>query len=141
MATATADGYVINGQKTFALRSSRRSTHRHPRLGDANGPVSLFVVPSDSPGLKLQPAVIDERRCRISIGQRVGRRRCDLGPNWPGPDRGCKRGPGPGCLAVCAEACGAMAAVAEQTVEYLKVRLNSVNRSQNFRYCSIGWST
>ena len=51
-------------EKTFALHAQAADQLIVTvRLGDANGPVSLFVVPSDIPGLRLHAAPsLDERR-------------------------------------------------------------------------------
>lgn len=125
VATATADGYVINGQKTFALHAQAADQLIvTARLGDANGPVSLFVVSSDSPGLRLHAAPsLDERRGAalvldsVSVGADA-----ILGQTGQDQTEAVNAVLDRGVLAVCAEACGAMAAVTEQTVEYLKVR-------------------
>lgn len=125
IARASGDGYVLDGAKSFTM-------HAHAadllvvsaRLGYADGPVQLFLVPGDgagaarnvAPGLDgRQGAFITLSEAQVSSDARLGTSDDDqLGLISDVIDLG--------VLASCAEAVGAMAAVTDICVEYLKTR-------------------
>lgn len=125
IAAPDGDGYRIDGDKAFALGAHAADfLIVSARLGSADGPVNLFLIPGDSRGLARTVApALDGRpgaACRfenVHVGNasRLGEDDTDRLPLIDGlVDRG--------AIAVCAEACGAMAAATSMTVEYLKVR-------------------
>ena len=126
-AIARQDGanYIITGQKSFALHANAADELLiSARLGSASGPVALFMVGRGCEGLTVNTApALDGRRggtvtlsdVTVDAGARLGDSDDDQGATIDSVlDRG--------VIAVCAEAAGAMAAVTEQTVEYLKSR-------------------
>ncbi|MGI9422909.1 MAG: acyl-CoA dehydrogenase family protein [Hyphomicrobiaceae bacterium] len=119
------DSFVLNGRKAFALHAHAADTLLvSARVNRGDGPVALFLVPSDSSGLELHGApALDGRRgaavilenVRVPADMRLGKSdRDSIAIIDAVIDRG--------VLALCAEAAGAMAAVTEQTIEYLKAR-------------------
>jgi alkylation response protein AidB-like acyl-CoA dehydrogenase len=126
-ATARVDGsgFVIDGEKAFALGAHAADTLVvSARLGSDSGPVGLFLVPRQAEGVRLNIAPALDGRLGAAVvfagakaagDARLGDGDEDrLGAIDSLLDRG--------ALAVCAEACGAMAAVTQATVEYLKTR-------------------
>ncbi|MEM7403846.1 MAG: acyl-CoA dehydrogenase family protein [Pseudomonadota bacterium] len=118
------DGYRLTGDKSFALHAQGADTLVvSARLGAADGPLALFLVPSSSSGIKVRPAPgLDGRR-----GAAVSLDGVAIGPDARLGDASDRAGLVDelidlGVLAVCAEAAGAMATVTDQTVEYLKTR-------------------
>jgi alkylation response protein AidB-like acyl-CoA dehydrogenase len=118
-------GYILKGEKTFAL-------HAHAadllvvsaRIGSDTGPLGLFLVPRTASGVALLPApALDGRQgaavrldaVKLDASARLGDGEKDLAPVV---DKLIDRA----VIAACAEAVGAMAAVTDQTVEYLKTR-------------------
>ena len=94
------------------------------RIGGANGPIGLFLVPRKADGIHLKPApAFDGRRgaavtlagVKVTAEQKLGEGEKDQsGLIGELIDRA--------IIATCAEAVGAMASVTQQTVEYLKTR-------------------
>jgi alkylation response protein AidB-like acyl-CoA dehydrogenase len=125
IARREGDDYVIDGAKAHTIAAHAADTLVvSARLGSASGPVALFLVPRTSAGIKLAPApALDGRRgaamtltgVRVPTSARLGAGDADLLPAIGDIlDRG--------AIAVCAEAVGAMAAVTQITVDYLKTR-------------------
>lgn len=125
VATKDGDGYRLTGEKTFAL-------HAHAadqlvvtaRIGSETGPLAAFLVPRTAEGVSILPAPAFDGRpgaavrlasVKVAISGRLGDTEKDLSAVI---DRVIDRG----AIAACAEAVGAMAAVTDQTVEYLKTR-------------------
>lgn len=125
VATKDGAGYVLTGEKTFAL-------HAHAadllvisaRVDSKTGPLGLFLVPRTAPGISVLPApALDGRQggavrldsVKVDASGRLGDGEKDQAPVI---DRLIDRA----VIAACAEAVGAMAAVTDQTVEYLKTR-------------------
>lgn len=125
VATKSGDGYSLSGEKTFAL-------HAHAadllvvsaRVGSEAGPLGLFLVPRTAQGVTVLPApAFDGRQggavrldaVKVEASARLGDGDKDL---TPVVDKLLDRA----VIAACAEAVGAMAAVTDQTVEYLKTR-------------------
>jgi alkylation response protein AidB-like acyl-CoA dehydrogenase len=117
--------FVIGGQKSFALGAHAADTLMvTARLGSASGPVAVFLVPRTANGVSLNVAPSLDGRLgaavtltdvKVAASDRLGDGDVDLlGAIDTLLDRG--------AIAVCAEACGAMAAVTHMTVEYLKTR-------------------
>jgi alkylation response protein AidB-like acyl-CoA dehydrogenase len=125
IARRDGDGFVIDGQKGFAL-------HAHAadrlvvtaRLGSQDGPLAIFLVPANAAGVHLAPApAFDGRRgAAVTLtGVKAGsdaRLGADDGDKLGIVDAVIDRG----VAAVCAEAVGAMFAVTQMTVDYLKTR-------------------
>ena len=125
VARPDGSGFVVDGEKTFALGAHTADTLIvSARLGSDKGPVCLFLVPRSAGGVQLNVAPALDGRLgattslagvQVAAGARLG----DAGEDMLGViDRLIDRG----AVAVCAEACGAMAAVTQATVEYLKTR-------------------
>jgi alkylation response protein AidB-like acyl-CoA dehydrogenase len=122
-------GYVIDGEKSFALGAHAADTLVvSARIGADNrpngGPVGLFLLPRTAPGVRLAVAPALDGRLGAAVhlsGVKVGAT-AKLGDGDEDQlgviDRLLDRG----AIAVCAEACGAMAAVTQATVDYLKTR-------------------
>ncbi len=120
-----AGGYTLDGEKTFNLGAhAADDLIVSARLGDETGPVHLFVVPRETAGVSLnQSPALDGRvgaavtltGALVPAAARMGSgdqdRLADISTII---DRG--------VIASCAEAVGAMAAVTDMTVEYLKTR-------------------
>lgn len=126
-ATARRDGddYVLDGTKGFALHAHAADTLVvSARLGDQSGPVQLFLVPGDATGVTRnvapgldgrQGAVVALDGVKVPASDRLGDTdgdRLDLISDVIDL----------GVLGSCAEAVGAMAAVTDISVEYLKTR-------------------
>jgi alkylation response protein AidB-like acyl-CoA dehydrogenase len=113
------------------------------RIGSEHGPVGLFLVPRTAAGVRLNIApVLDGRLgatvslagAKVALHARLG----DGDKDMLGViDRLLDRG----AIAVCAEACGAMAAVTQATVEYRRSANSSASRCRNSRCYSTGSST
>ena len=126
-AIARAEGgeFIVDGEKSFALGAHAADTLIvSARLGSQAGPIALFLVPRGTAGVRLNVAPALDGRfgatvsfagAKLARNARIGDGDEDrLGLIEALIDRG--------ALAACAEACGAMAAVTEATVEYLKTR-------------------
>jgi alkylation response protein AidB-like acyl-CoA dehydrogenase len=125
VARADASDFIIDGEKTFALGAHAADTLVvSARRGSDKGPVCLFLLPRNANGVRLNVAPALDGRLgatvaftgsRVSADARLG----DDAEDMLGViDRLIDRG----AIAVCAEACGAMASVTQATVEYLKTR-------------------
>jgi alkylation response protein AidB-like acyl-CoA dehydrogenase len=126
-AVAMADGrdFLIDGEKSFALGAHAADTLIvSARLGSQKGPVRLFLVPRTATGVWVNVApALDGRRgatvsltgCKVAADAKLGDGDADM---LGMIDRVIDRG----AIAVCAEACGAMAAVTQTTIAYLKTR-------------------
>jgi alkylation response protein AidB-like acyl-CoA dehydrogenase len=125
VARRDGDGYVIDGAKAHAIAAHAVDMLViSARLGSETDPVALFLVPRTSAGIKLSPAPALDGRLgaaaglsgvRLPASAKLGNSDRDLLPTIGEIlDRG--------AIAVCAEAVGAMAAVTQITVDYLKTR-------------------
>jgi alkylation response protein AidB-like acyl-CoA dehydrogenase len=125
IARASGDGYVLDGTKSF-------TTHAHAadllvvsaRLGDAAGPVQLFLVPGDAEGVakNVAPGLDGRKGAFVTLsGTQVGSD-ARLGNSDDDQLSLISEVIDLGVLASCAEAVGAMAAVTDICVEYLKTR-------------------
>ena len=125
VAKRDGDGYVLNGSKTHAISAHAVDTLVvSARLGSETGPIALFLVPRETKGVHISPApALDGRRggavaltdVRIPANAKLGADDRDIaGVISDVLDRG--------AIALCAEAVGAMAAVTQITVDYLKTR-------------------
>jgi alkylation response protein AidB-like acyl-CoA dehydrogenase len=125
-AVPDGSGYVLSGKKGFALHAhAADELVVSARVGGGDGPVGLFLVPRVSPGVAINraPAIDGRPGAEVAFeGVRLGGEARLGGADAPDClaligsliDRG--------AIAVCAESVGAMAAVTEQTVTYLKTR-------------------
>jgi alkylation response protein AidB-like acyl-CoA dehydrogenase len=118
-------GFVIDGEKSFALGAHAADMLIvSARMGSPAGPVCLFLIPAATPGIRRNVAPALDGRLGATVGlagvplaadARLGEDEKDmLGVIDRLTDRG--------AIAVCAEACGAMAFLTQATVEYLKNR-------------------
>ena len=125
IARADGGGFVIDGAKTFALGAHAADTLVvSARIGSAKGPVCLFLVPRAASGVRLNVAPALDGRLGASVvlaGVKIGAD-ARLGDSDTDQLAVIDRVLDRGAIAVCAEACGAMAAVTQQTIEYLKTR-------------------
>lgn len=125
VAVAEGDNFVLNGAKTFALHAGHADRLvLTARIGDAAGSLCVLSVPADAAGLRRTAgAALDGRHGASVTLTNVACPRAAL-LYEPGPDTEAhvQRALDRGALANAAEAAGAMAAVSEQTVEYLKNR-------------------
>ena len=128
-ATARRDGdaYVLNGGKSVTLHGATADTlivsaRSRGATGDEDG-ISLFLVGNNAAGLSTrnyptfdghQAAQIELNNVRVSIDALVG----SENNGFPAIELAI----GHGIAALCAEAVGAMDALIEQTLEYLKTR-------------------
>lgn len=126
IARRTPEGFVIDAEKGFALGAHTADMLIvSARLETQTGPVALFLVPRVADGMVVNAApaldgrlgaTVRARGVRLSPLARLGddgeRDRLDV------IDRLLDRG----AVAICAEACGAMAAATQATVDYLKMR-------------------
>jgi alkylation response protein AidB-like acyl-CoA dehydrogenase len=125
VARADGSGFVIDGEKAFALGAHAADTLVVPaRLGSDQGLVGLFLVPRTATGVRFNVAPALDGRLGATVSLAGAKVACDakLGDGDEDMlgviDRLIDRG----AIAVCAEACGAMASVTQATVEYLKTR-------------------
>lgn len=125
IARRIADGYVVDADKNFALGAHAADMLIvSARLESQTGPVALFLVPREADGVTLNTAPALDGRLGATVrldGARLGphaRLGEDDGDRLGVIDRLLDRG----AIAVCAEACGAMAAATQATTEYLKGR-------------------
>lgn len=124
VARRVGDGYLVEGTKAFALGAHAAdlllvSAH----IGAADGPVGLFLIAREMHGVSLAVApALDARlgaqvrlSAQVPYSALLGNARDD---RFALLDDLLDRG----AIAVCAEACGAMAEATRATIEYLKVR-------------------
>ncbi|MBS0241537.1 MAG: acyl-CoA dehydrogenase family protein [Proteobacteria bacterium] len=125
VATKDGAGWKLDGDKTFTIGAHAADMLVvSARIGSSSGPVGLFLVPRTASGVSLiQAPALDGRPgaavklagVKVGADARLGDSDKDqLGLIDQLMDRG--------AIAVCAEAVGAMAAVTDITVEYLKTR-------------------
>ncbi len=125
VARPAGDGFIINGAKSFTLHAHAADTLIvSARLDDSAGSVGLYQVPRNAGGVTLNVAPALDGRLgatvtmtdvEIPADARIGAdATCKLDVISQVIDRG--------VLATSAEAVGAMAAVTDITVEYLKTR-------------------
>jgi alkylation response protein AidB-like acyl-CoA dehydrogenase len=117
--------FIVDGEKSFALGAHAADTLIvSARLSSQAGPLGLFLVPRVAAGVRLNVApALDGRAgatvsfagAKLALNARIGDGDED---RLAMIDRLIDRG----AIAACAEACGAMAAVTEATIEYLKTR-------------------
>lgn len=119
------DGYVLNGLKGFAVHAHAADTLIvSARLGDLNGPVQLFLVPSTATGvtLNIAPALDGRKGAAIAFESVVLTQDAKLGDDDTDKLALISNIIDLGVLGSCAEAVGAMAAVTDISVKYLKTR-------------------
>ncbi len=124
---ARRDGgsFVLDGEKGYALHATAADTLVvSARIGSGTGPVGLFLVPRTAPGLRLMPGPAFDGRPGAAVtlsGVKVGAE-AKLGDGDRDMSGVINAVIDRGAIAICAEAAGAMAAVTQQTVDYLKTR-------------------
>jgi alkylation response protein AidB-like acyl-CoA dehydrogenase len=94
------------------------------RIGDQSGPVGLFLVPGTADGVerRLAPALDERRGAALRLENVAVSKDAKLGATEDDTLVAIDQILDRGVAALCAEAAGAMAAVTDQTVEYLKTR-------------------
>jgi alkylation response protein AidB-like acyl-CoA dehydrogenase len=118
-------GLVIDGEKSFALGAHAADLLIvSARMGSPTGPVRLFLVPPSAAGVRLTVAPALDGRRGATVGLAGARIAADaaLGEGEENLLGVIDRLTDRGAIAVCAEACGAMAFLTQATVEYLKNR-------------------
>ncbi len=124
-AVAEGSGWHLTGRKTFAPGAHVADTLIVSARIGATGLVALFAVPRGTPGVNLiaAPALDGRYGAAITLdGVEVGSDALlgnEAGDHAGIIDAVLDRG----VAAVCAEACGAMAAVTQMTGDYLKTRV------------------
>jgi alkylation response protein AidB-like acyl-CoA dehydrogenase len=126
-AEVDGDGYVLRGEKKVVLHGAQAGMLVvSARLGGdqrAEDGIALFLVPADAPGLRiagyrtldgLRAADVAFDDVRVDATAAIGA----PGAGWPLLDAALDYGAG----LLCAEALGAMEAIFEATLEYLKTR-------------------
>ncbi|MEW6020705.1 MAG: acyl-CoA dehydrogenase family protein [Pseudomonadota bacterium] len=121
------DGYLLNGEKKVVLHGAQAGmlvvSARSGGEQRAEEGISLFVVPSDAAGLRitgyrtldgLRAADVVFDNVRVDATASIGA----AGEGWPILDAAADYGAG----LLCAEAVGAMEAIFEATLDYLKTR-------------------
>ena len=127
-AAKQADGYAINGTKLFVpdahvsdlmIVAARTSHSEDPKRG-----ITIFVVPTDSPGIKttLLHTLGSDKQCEVvfrdvEVAASAVLGEVDMG--WPILERALQRA----TAAKCLEMLGGAGAVLEMTVEYAKQRV------------------
>jgi len=125
VARPDGEDFVIEGEKSFALGAHAADILIvSARVGSQRGPVRLFLVPRTASGVRLNAAPSLDGRLGATVslaGARVG---ADgkLGDGEEDQSGDIDRLIDRGAIAVSAEACGAMVAVTQATVDYLKTR-------------------
>jgi alkylation response protein AidB-like acyl-CoA dehydrogenase len=125
VARTDGSGFLIDGEKTFALGAHAADTLVvSARMGSDKGPVCLFLVPRTASGVRMNVAPALDRRLGATVSLTGAKVVADakLGDGHVDMLGTIDRLIDRGAIAVCAEACGAMAAVTQATVEYLKTR-------------------
>lgn len=127
VATRQGDNYVLDGTKLFVpdahvadllLMAGRTSTETDPERG-----ITLFLVPSGTPGLVVTPlnTIAGDKQCQVDLNQVSVPATSVLGPvgeGWPILGRALERA----IAGKCVEMLGGAGAVLEMTVEYVKER-------------------
>lgn len=124
---ARRDGskFIIDGRKGFALHANAADDILvSARLGDDTGPIALFVIDRKTEGLAINaaPALDGRRGGTVTLSDVTVDAAALLGDTDDDQSAAIDEVLDRGVIAVCAEAAGAMAAVTDQTVEYLKSR-------------------
>ncbi|BES73781.1 pimeloyl-CoA dehydrogenase small subunit [Marinobacter nanhaiticus D15-8W] len=121
------DGFLLSGRKTAVIHGAQAdqlivSARTDGKVGDAAG-LSLFLVDRTAPGLTLQDfathdglrtAEVHLDNVRVKAGAVIG----EIGDAAPAIEKMVDLG----IAALCAEAVGAMEALNETTLEYIKTR-------------------
>jgi alkylation response protein AidB-like acyl-CoA dehydrogenase len=126
-ASATANGYVVNGSKSVVVHGAQAdslivSARTSGAQRDPKG-ISLFVVPCDADGVTITDyRTLDGQRAASVSFSNVALPTTALigleGADWGILDQGADYG----AALLCAEALGAMEAIFAATLEYLKTR-------------------
>ena len=126
-ATATADGFVLEGKKTVVIHAAAAnmllvSARTAGAVNDRAG-ISLFVVPRDAAGVSLEdyPTLDSQRAADVTLHAVRVPRQSLLGPEG-GAFEALSAAFDLGIAALCAEAVGALSASLDATVEYTRTR-------------------
>ena len=126
-ATASADGFVLEGKKAVVLHAPAAdllivSARSSGKVDDQAG-ISLFIVPRDAPGVSLQtyPTLDGQRAADVTLDEIRLPRSSLLGAEG-GAFATLSAVFDLGLAALCAEAVGALQASLDATIEYTKTR-------------------
>ena len=125
VARVTDSGFSLSGEKSFALHAQAADALIvSARIGAADGPVGLFVVPASASGItRKTAATLDNRRgASVSLAEVNVESDGRLGSTDQDQTATIDRILDRAVMAVCAEAAGAMETVTQQTVDYLTTR-------------------
>lgn len=126
-AERSGDGWVLDGVKAVVQQGEQASlfvvSARTSGGMDDEAGISLFLVPANTPGLKVRgcPAIDGGRVAELTFDNAKIGADALLGAEGKGFDA-LERAIGRGVLALCAEALGAMESAKEATLEYLRTR-------------------
>ncbi len=126
-ARQTANGYVVNGAKSLVLGADAAdalivAARTDGAPGDRDG-ISLFLIPARTPGITLQVyATMDDRRAGELTLENVEAPASSLIGELNGGLPLLQHAVDRGATAVCCDAVGAMAALNELTLDYIKTR-------------------
>ncbi|MZR30648.1 acyl-CoA dehydrogenase family protein [Sneathiella litorea] len=118
-------GFRLTGEKAFAVGAhSADILIVSARIGDAAGPVGLFLVPADTDNMQftVAPAIDGRRGAAVRFEDAELGKDALLGNNTEDRTLEIDTLLDHGTLAVCADALGAMVAATEITTEYLNTR-------------------
>ncbi|WP_431275136.1 acyl-CoA dehydrogenase family protein [Variovorax ureilyticus] len=126
-AERSGDGWVLDGVKAVVQQGEQASlfvvSARTSGSTDDEAGISLFLVPANTPGLKVRgcPAIDGGRVAELTFDNTKIGGDALLGAEGQGFDA-LERAIGRGVLALCAEALGAMESAKVATLEYLRTR-------------------
>ncbi|MGK5019634.1 acyl-CoA dehydrogenase family protein [Janthinobacterium sp. LB2P10] len=126
-ATASGDGFVLDGEKTVVIHGAQAdflivSARSSGSQMDTDG-IALLLVPSDAPGVCVRDyrTIDGQRAATVTFVQVVLEHEAligQAGQGWPVLDAAVDYG----ATLLCAEAVGAMDALFAATLDYLKTR-------------------
>ncbi|SEB00563.1 acyl-CoA dehydrogenase family protein [Variovorax sp. YR216] len=126
-AERSGDGWVLDGAKAVVQQGEQAnlfvvSARTSGGMDDEAG-ISLFLVPANTPGLKVRgcPAIDGGRVAELTFDNTKVGADALLGAEGKGFEA-LERAVGRGVLALCAEALGAMESAKDATLEYLRTR-------------------
>ncbi|MBB3177021.1 acyl-CoA dehydrogenase family protein [Variovorax sp. Sphag1AA] len=126
-AERSGDGWVLDGVKAVVQQGEQASlfvvSARTSGGMDDEAGISLFLVPANTPGLKVRgcPAIDGGRVAELTFDNAKVGGDALLGAEGKAFDT-LERAIGRGVLALCAEALGAMGSAKDATLEYLRTR-------------------
>lgn len=131
-ATASAEGYTLDGRKVLVWHAAASQALIVSALLD--GEMALFLVPSDAQGLSIAdyPTFDGSRASTVTL-ERVSVARAQLIAQGEQAHALMTQALDFGITALCAQACGAMQALTDITIQYLKTRKQFGQPLANFQ--------